>query len=108
MSSAAKAHIGRESGAQMAELDGATDGDIRRLGQWNLQALSRYYLTFPPQPALRTMAGFPLERGYFHVKRATIVPTEVLQGRLFTWDGHYSNVCEGCEGLWQHKASNVI
>jgi hypothetical protein len=68
MSSAAKTHIGRESGAQMAELDGATEGYIRRLGQWNSQALSRYYLTFPPQPALRTMAGSPPETGYSHIK----------------------------------------
>jgi Centromere DNA-binding protein complex CBF3 subunit, domain 2 len=40
MSSAAKTHIGRGSGAWMAELGGASEGDIRRLGRWNSQALA--------------------------------------------------------------------
>ena len=93
----AKTHIGRGSGAQMAELGGASEGDIRRLGRWNSQALAVCYLTSLLWPALRAMAGFPPERGYFHIKRAAIVPPEVLQGRLFTWVDHYSDDCEGWE-----------
>ena len=68
ISSAAKTHIGIGSGAQMAELDGATEGDIRQLGRWNSQALAGCYLTSLPWLALRTMARFPPERGYFHRK----------------------------------------
>ena len=42
------------------------------------------------------MAGFPLERQYFHLKKdATAVPSEVLQGRLFTWVDHFSDDCVG-------------
>ena len=61
MSSAAKTHIDRGSDAQMAELGGATERDIRQLGRWNSQALAGCYLTSLPQPALRTMARFPPE-----------------------------------------------
>ena len=93
MSSAAKTHIDRGSGARMAELGGASEEDIRRLGRWNSQALAGCCLTSLPWLALRTMVGFPPERGYFHIKRAAIVPPEVLQGRLFTWVGHYSDDC---------------
>ena len=97
MSTAAKTHIGRGSGAQMAELGGSSEGDIRRLGRWNSQALVGCYLTSLPCPAQRTMAGFPPKIGYFHIKGVTIVPPEVLQGRLFTWVDHYSDDCEGWE-----------
>ena len=39
----------------MAELGGATKGDIRQLGRWISQALAGYFLTSLPCPALRTM-----------------------------------------------------
>ena len=97
MSSAAKTHIGRESSANTAELGGASEGDIRRLGRWNSQALVGCYVTSLPWPALRTMARRLPKRGYFHIKRAAIVPPEVLQSRLFTWVDHNSDDCEGWE-----------
>ena len=68
MNSAAKTHVGRGSGAQMAELGGASEGDIRKLGRWNSQALVGCYVTSLPWPALRTIVGFPPERGDFHIK----------------------------------------
>ena len=43
------------------------------------------------------MAGFPPERGYFHIKRAAMIPPEVLQDRLFASIDHYSDVCDGWE-----------
>ena len=97
MSSAAKTHIGRGSGARMAERGGATEGDIRRLGRWNSQALAGCYLTSLPWLALRTMAGFPPETGYFHIKRAAVDPPQVLQCRLFPWVDSYSDDWEGWE-----------
>ena len=48
----------------------------------------------PSLTSTKEMAGFPPERGYFHIKRAAIVPPEVLQGKLFTWVDHYSDDCE--------------
>jgi hypothetical protein len=66
----------------MAEHGGALEGDIRRLGIWNSQALALAdcYLTPLPWPVLRTMAGFPPERGYFHLKRAAIVFSRSVTG----------------------------
>ena len=92
MSGAAKTHIGRGSGAQMEELTDATEGDIRCLGRWISQALAGCYLTSLPWPAIRTMAGFPPERGYFHIKRAADDPPQGLQCRLlFPWVNNYSD-----------------
>ena len=48
MRSAAKTHIDRGSGAQMAELGGPTEGDIRCLGRWTSQPLTGCYLTSFP------------------------------------------------------------
>ena len=67
MSSAAKTQMGRGSGAQMAELGGATKGDIRQLGRWISQALAGYFLTSLPCPALRTMVRIFPEKRYFHI-----------------------------------------
>ena len=36
----AKTHIGRGSGARMAELGGVKEADIHRLGRWDGQALA--------------------------------------------------------------------
>ncbi|KAJ8539157.1 hypothetical protein ON010_g12713 [Phytophthora cinnamomi] len=44
MHSKAKTHAARGSGAKMAELTGATESQIRRLGRWNASAMEGCYL----------------------------------------------------------------
>ena len=68
----------------MAELGEVTEEDIRHLGRQSSQTLDGCYLTSLPWPAEKTMAGSPLERDYFHIKRAAVDPPQVLQCRPFT------------------------
>ena len=83
LKSRAKTHIGRGSGARMAELEGASEAQIRRLGRWNNQAMENCYLTSLPREAMRTLAGFEPGRGNFYTKRATLQPPETLQKAIF-------------------------
>ena len=62
--------MGRGSGARMAELGGASEAQIRRLGRWNNQAMENCYLTCLPREAMRTLAGFSPHAGDFFLKRA--------------------------------------
>lgn len=59
MHTKAKTHAARGSGARMAELAGATDSQIRRLGRWNASAMEGCYLSALPREAMRSLAGFP-------------------------------------------------
>ncbi|ETL77352.1 hypothetical protein L917_21708 [Phytophthora nicotianae] len=49
MHSKAKTHAARGSGARMAELAGATESQIRRLGRWNTSAMEGCYLSALPR-----------------------------------------------------------
>jgi hypothetical protein len=85
ISSSAKTHLGRGAGARMAELAGATEDDIRRLGRWNSQALAGCYLTSLPRGGLRTLAGFAPEGGTYYLKRCGETPPVELQKMIFPW-----------------------
>lgn len=76
-------HINRGSGARMAELGGASEADIRRLGRWNTQAMEGCYLTSLPRGAMRTLAGFPQENGHYYIPRATHKPPDELLNQVF-------------------------
>jgi hypothetical protein len=67
----------------MADLAGASENQLRRLGSWNSQALEGYYLTSLPREAMRVLAGFPPTMGHFYLKRAAITPSEELQQQVF-------------------------
>ena len=105
MSSAAKTQIDRGSGARMAELDEATEGGIRWLGRWNSQALAGCYLTSLPRPALRTMAGFPPERGYFHIIELQWTLYKFYSADYFLGMTVTVMIGRVGKGLWQHKGS---
>jgi hypothetical protein len=94
MTSKAKTHIGRGSGARMAELNGASDSDIRRLGRWNSQAMEGCYLTALPRGALRTMAGFAPDGGSYYISRSNCVPSLSLQEQIFPWLSSWSDEIE--------------
>ncbi|KAG2226860.1 hypothetical protein INT45_010139 [Circinella minor] len=51
---------------------------IRRAGRWNTSSLTTAYLTNLPHELLRTLAGFPTERGYFYLSRANVQRPEKL------------------------------
>ena len=80
--STVKTHMGRGSGSRMADVLGASEPDIRRSGRWNQQAVS-CYLTSLPRETMRTLAGFPKDRGHFYISRAAVVPPESLQQQIF-------------------------
>lgn len=81
-----KTHIGRSQGARLAELQGVGEGQIRRAGRWNNDALSNCYLTHLPQKFLRTMAGFePSVRGNYYLPRAKITPPQPLIQAVWPW-----------------------
>ena len=61
-------HIVTGAGVWMAEFGSATEGNIRHIEKWNSQTLAGCYLTSLHWPALRTVSGFPSERGYFDIK----------------------------------------
>ncbi|ETP08742.1 hypothetical protein F441_15343 [Phytophthora nicotianae CJ01A1] len=76
--SKAKTHVGRGSGSRMADLGGASESQIRRLGRWNNQSMEKYYLTSLPREAMRTLAGFDSSRGSYFVARASAEPPTVF------------------------------
>ena len=53
-----KTHMGRNSGAKHAEINGASQSQIERLGNWNKQSIDGAYLTNLPRKAMRALAGF--------------------------------------------------
>ena len=53
LQSKAKTHVGRGSGARMAELAGASEAQIRRLGRWYHQSMENSYLSSLPRQTLK-------------------------------------------------------
>jgi hypothetical protein len=83
LSTKAKTHAARGSGARMAELAGASEDQIRRLGRWNNQSMENCYLTSLPREAIRTLAGFPPSQGSFFLHRSAIDPPLALKQMIF-------------------------
>jgi hypothetical protein len=77
-----KTHMGRGAGARMADVLGASESDVRRSGRWNQQAIS-CYLTSLPRETMRTLAGFPKDRGHFYIPRAAVEPPDSLKEMIF-------------------------
>jgi hypothetical protein len=75
-----KTHAGRAQGAKHAELKGVSEGQIRRAGRWNNDALTNCYLTHLPRKFIRSMAGFnPSVQGNFYLPRAKVLPPQSLE-----------------------------
>jgi hypothetical protein len=83
MKTKAKTQLGRGFGCRTASIHGAQDSDIRRHGRWNNQALENCYLTSLPRGSIRALAGFPPEKGYFFLPRASIAIPVELQNMVF-------------------------
>ncbi len=77
-----KTHMGRGTGASMADVRGASEPDIRRSGRWNQEAVS-CYLTLLPRETMRTLAGFPKDSGNFYIARSILEPPSCLLEQVF-------------------------
>ncbi|KAE8218348.1 hypothetical protein CF326_g9188 [Tilletia indica] len=80
----AKTHLARRSGAQMAELGGAEEGQVRRAGRWNSKVMESCYLSAVPREVLRVHAGFTREGGSYFLSRDVDVRDELLK-KVFPW-----------------------
>lgn len=69
-----KTHMGRSSGARMAEAGGASQGDIARHGKWATSVMENVYLSEIPRTSLRVLAGFTPAGGSFYIPRDIDVP----------------------------------
>jgi hypothetical protein len=69
ISSQKKTHIGRSSGAKLAELKGVSQEQIRRAGRWNQEQMTGCYLNCLPRKFMRVMAGHPPQIGCYEVSR---------------------------------------
>ncbi|KAE8182840.1 hypothetical protein CF328_g8380 [Tilletia controversa] len=78
-----KTHLNRGGAARHAEDSGASEGDIRRAGRWNVQQMQGCYLTGLPRKAMRALAGFPTKPGAYHLPRATINPPPALLNKIW-------------------------
>ncbi|KAK9235755.1 hypothetical protein V1525DRAFT_421062 [Lipomyces kononenkoae] len=76
-----KTHAGRKAGAQMAEVRGVGEEQIRRAGRWNRDELTSYYLTSLPFKCIKAMSGLS-PKGDFYIARAEIVPPVELQKKI--------------------------
>jgi hypothetical protein len=81
--SSRKTHIGRGSGAIMAELAGAPNNSTRWLGRWNQKAIENCYMSTLPREAMRALAGFNPKKPQYYLRRATITPNDQLQHQIF-------------------------
>jgi hypothetical protein len=91
-----KTHVGRSSGARMADLAGASVDSIRRQGRWNATTLDSSYLLNLPREILRTSAGFPLSQGSYYIKRDLIQPPQSLLSQIFPEADHWHNYQQTC------------
>jgi len=81
-----KTHAGRSQGAKHAELNGTPEGQIRRAGRWNNDALTNCYLTHLPRKFMQSMAGFtPSVQGNFYLPRAKVLPSRSLEQAVWPW-----------------------
>ncbi len=67
----------------MAELHGAPENQIRRLGNWNSQAMENCYLSTLPRDAIRSLAGFSPDHRNYYIRRDVHRPSEALMKKVF-------------------------
>lgn len=76
-------HFFRKAGARLADVSGVAENQIRRLGNWNNNAMEGSYTTGVPREAIRAMAGFPPDRREYFIARNTLQPPEELLRMVF-------------------------
>jgi hypothetical protein len=86
-------HIGRPSGAKIAEIDGVSEEQIRRAGRWNQDQMVGCYLNSLPREFMRKMAGHPIQAGCFEIRSASAAPPDALLSLIWPeldiWKGRF-------------------
>ena len=80
--STAKTHIGRKTGAILAELGGAPVDQIKRLGIWNLDVADSTYLSKLPHGAIYALGGPNPDGQNYFLPRVVPVPPK-LANKVF-------------------------
>jgi hypothetical protein len=68
-----KTHAGRASGAQIAEIDGASEDELRRHGHWQGGSLEKVYLLALPRRSIRIINGFSGNKGEYWLPRSKVL-----------------------------------
>ena len=100
-----KTHAGRSQGARHAELNGVNEGQIRRAGRWNSDALTNCYLTHLPRKFMRSMAGFAASvQGNFFLPRARVPPPRSLERSVWPFVDEWLAWLDEGEGVGEGAA----
>lgn len=70
-------------GAKAASAQGASEESIRRHGRWLGDRMTEHYLIPISYDAIRPLAGFPVQKGSYFLKRDVLDPSQSLQQMLF-------------------------
>lgn len=89
VSSAAKTHATRHSGAQHAELHGVPELQIRRAGRWNSSVMEGTYLSHLPRKFMRVAAGSPPDDNAYFCRRSLVQPPQALVDQVFPRVDHW-------------------
>jgi hypothetical protein len=77
-------HIGRESGARLAEANGVLEDQIRRGGRWNADQITGCYLITLPRAFMRGIANFdPEYASSYFLPREIVAPLAQLLSRVW-------------------------
>ncbi|KAK9234844.1 hypothetical protein V1525DRAFT_30694 [Lipomyces kononenkoae] len=77
-----RTHAGRKAGAQIAEMRGVGESQMRRAGRWNRDDMTGCYLTSLPFKHIKAMSGLS-PKGDYYIPRAQIIPPLELQRKVF-------------------------
>jgi hypothetical protein len=72
-------HIGRKTGARLAELAGVPGSEIARHGCWAGGAMEDFYLQGFSYPTMRGLADFAPQGGDYYLERDIDVPESLLR-----------------------------
>ena len=88
-----KTHIRQRASAKTAELKDVSKDQIRRAGRWNQEQMVGCYLNSLPREFMRTIAGHTSQMGCFEVRRASIIPSDILLSMIWpeldAWKGWF-------------------
>lgn len=112
ISSQKKTHIGRSSGARLAELKGVSQEQIRRAGRWNQEQMIGCYLNCLPRKFMRVMAGHPSQIGCFDISRAKVTPSAELLSMIWpeldSWKGRFGPQAGQIDDLAAAGLANLL
>jgi len=76
-------HVNRKEGLQQGLLNGAHDGDMRKLGLWANDVMATVYKSVVPFEGMMSMAGFARNGEDYFLARALVDPPAILREMIF-------------------------